>query len=207
MHLSKHSLLLSLSCLPLMQVVVGGEEVATRMIVAIGILGVGEVLLVVVATGIVIEVLAVGRRPPLVAARPKTATFMVVTVILMVAMATTITTTTTDRVILVVHQTRVALGTKVSKPHLSLAACRGLLRMAWIIRRSHSSLSPHHHRTNSHHPHHRWRPTPCPHRSHSRCDNRTVLKPYGIVLVFFLLYCLTLFCLQQGWHYSVTPEH
>lgn len=132
MHLSKHSLLLSLSCLPLMQVVVGGEEVATRMIVAIGILGVGEVLLVAAATetGIVIEVLAVGRRPPLVAARPKTATFMVATVTLMVAMATTIITTATDRVILVVHQTRVALGTKVSKPHLSLAACRELLRMA-----------------------------------------------------------------------------
>lgn len=116
-----------------MQVVVGGEEVATRMIVVIGILGVGEVILVVVATetGIVIEVLAMGRRPPLVAARPKTAIFMVATVVTpMVAMATTTITTATDRVILVVHQTRVALGTKVSKPHLSLVAYRGLLRMA-----------------------------------------------------------------------------
>lgn len=112
---------------------VGGEEVATRMTAGIGILGVGGVTLVVVATetGTVIEGLAVGQRLRLVAARLKMAAIMEVTVVApVVAMAATITPPQMDRVILVVHQTRGALVTKASKGPLSSVACRGLLRMA-----------------------------------------------------------------------------
>lgn len=117
-----------------MQVVEGGEEVATRMTVGIGILGVGGVTLAVVATGTgtVIEDLAMGRRVPLVAVRPKMVATMEVTVVtLVVAMATTTIATATDRAILVPHQTRwVPLVTKTSRAPLSSGPCRGLLRMA-----------------------------------------------------------------------------
>lgn len=112
----------------------GGEEVATRMTVGIGILGVGGATLAVVATGTgtVIEGLATGRRVPLVAIRPKMVAAMGVTVVtLVVAMATTITATATDRVISVHQQTRwVPLVTKASRAPRSLGPCSVPLRMA-----------------------------------------------------------------------------
>lgn len=122
-----------LFCLHLLQVVEGGEEVATRMTAVIGILGVGGATLAVIATGTgtMIEGLVVGQKVPLVAIRPK----MVVTVeatvaTLVVAMATT-TVTAMDRVILVLQQIRwVSLVTKASRAPLNLGVCRGLLRMA-----------------------------------------------------------------------------
>lgn len=104
------------------------------MTVAIGIPGVGGAILAVAATGTgtVIEGLAMGRKVPSVAIRPKMVAAMEVTVVtLVVAMATTITATAMDRVILVLRQTRwVPLVTKASRALLSSGECRGLLRMA-----------------------------------------------------------------------------
>lgn len=112
-------------CVHLLQVVEEGEEVATRMTVVIGILGVGGATMAVV-TGTMTEGLVEGQRVALVAIRPK----MEVTVVnRVVAMATV--TTVTDRVVLVLQETsRAPLVTKVSRGPLSLVACRELLRMA-----------------------------------------------------------------------------
>lgn len=112
----------------------GGEEVATRMTVGIGIPGVGGATLAVVATGTgtVIGGLAVGRRVPLVAIRSKMVAAMGATVVTqVVAMATTIIATAMDRVILVLQQIRwVPLVTKASRAPLSLGPCKEPLRMA-----------------------------------------------------------------------------
>lgn len=111
------------------QVVEEGEEVATRMTVVIGILGVGGATMVVV-TGTMTEGLVEGQRVALVAIRPKMVAAVEVTVVKrVVAMATV--TTVTDRVALVLQETsRVAMVTKVSRGPLSSVACRELLRMA-----------------------------------------------------------------------------
>lgn len=111
----------------------GGEEVATRMTVVIGILGEGGATSVVATgTGTMIEALVVGQKVPLVAVRPKMVGVVVVMVVnQVVAMATTISAAAMDRVILVLQETRsVPLVTKTSRVLLSMGACRGPLRTA-----------------------------------------------------------------------------
>lgn len=121
---------LSLFCLHIVQVAEGVEEAATRMTVGIGILGVGEAALAVVATGTATEGLAMGRRVPSVAIRLKMVAAMeVMVVIQVVAMTTTITATA--RGILVLRQIRwVPLVTRASRAPLNLGRCRGPVRMA-----------------------------------------------------------------------------
>lgn len=88
-----------------MQVVEGGEEVATRTTDVIGILGVGGATLVVIitGTGMVIEVLGVGQRLPLVPTRLKMVAAIEATLVTLVATMATITATAMDRVILVLQ--------------------------------------------------------------------------------------------------------
>lgn len=120
-------------CLHVTQVVEGGEEVASRMIAVIGILGVGGAAMVVTATGTgtMIGVLVGGQKVCLVAVRSRMVLAVVVMVVtLVVVMETTITAAVMDRDILGLQQIRwVPSEIRASRGPHSLGACRGLLKM------------------------------------------------------------------------------
>lgn len=160
----------------LVQVVEGGEEVATRTTAVIGILGEAGAALPV-ASETMTEVLAAGPKVPLVAVRPRMEAAVSVTVVNQVLPMATVAlaaAAATDRVTSAHQVTRlVLLGTRASRGRLSTGACPGPPLTVSITRPSLSAPS-HTHRLSSLRLLHQWCPTPCHHLSHNRCHKQAL---------------------------------
>lgn len=161
----------------LLQVVEGGEEVATRMTGVIGILGEAGAALRVASETMTEVLAAVGLKVPLVAVRPRmegAASVTAVNQVLPMATVVLAAAAAMDRVTLALRVTRsVLLGTRASRGRLSTGACPGPPPTVSITRPSLSAPS-HTHRLSSLRLLHQWCPTPCLHLSHSRCHKQAL---------------------------------
>lgn len=171
----------------LVQVVEGGEEVATRTTAVIGIQGEAGAALPV-ASETMSEVLAAGPKVPLVAVRPRmeaAASVAAVNQVPPTATAVLAAAAATDRVTLALQVTRlVLLGTRASRGRLSTGACPGPPPTVSVTRPSLSAPS-HTHRLSSLRLLHQWCPTPCHHRSHNRLFVNN-LNPDTTIIILIL---------------------